>query len=80
MKRNNKFYILLFVSLFIYYMSKKSEEGFENDYKHSWALSNQFNYYRGLFDLKTRKINDMLKKNITNPVNNKISYYINRYI
>ena len=79
LKLESKFFILLFVSLGFYYMFKKYQDGFENKYKNSWSLTNQYNYYKGYLDIKGRKLKKTFTENIRNPLNKKINSYINKY-
>ena len=79
LKSESKYFIILFVLLGLYYIIKKNEEGFENKYKGSYSLTNQYNYYRGYIDVESRKIKKLFTENIRKPVNKKINSYINKY-
>ena len=79
LKLESKYFIVLFVSLGLYYSLKKYEEGFENEFKNSKSLSNQYNYYKGYLDIKDRNIKSLFEENIRKPVNKKINSYINKY-
>tara|TARA_B100000963_G_C22531280_1_gene627727 strand:- start:3 stop:245 length:243 start_codon:yes stop_codon:yes gene_type:complete len=79
MSLKSKFFILIFVSLGVYYILKKNKDGFENKYKNSLSLSSRYNYYKGYLDLKSRQLKKLYTENIKKPINKKINSYINRY-